>query len=44
MSELLKQTDQLWSGQASVAEPAFHPFAPLRVLEELATGVAFYKG
>ena len=44
MSALLKQTDQLWSGQASVAEPAFHPFAPLRVLEELAAGVAFYKG
>ena len=44
MSELLKQTDKLWSGQASTAEPAFHPFAPLRVLEELAPGVAFYKG
>ena len=44
MSELLKQTDSLWSGQATTAEPAFHPFAPLRVLEELAPGVAFYKG
>ncbi len=44
MSELLKQTDKLWNGQASTAEPAFHPFAPLRVLEELAPGVAFYKG
>ena len=44
MSELLRQTDQLWSGQASTAEKAFHPFAPLRVLEELAPGVAFYKG
>jgi alkyl sulfatase BDS1-like metallo-beta-lactamase superfamily hydrolase len=44
MSELLKQTDRLWSGQASTAEPEFHPFAPLRLLEELAPGVAFYKG
>ena len=44
MSELLNQTDKLWTGQASTAEPAFHPFAPLRVLEELAPGVAFYKG
>jgi alkyl sulfatase BDS1-like metallo-beta-lactamase superfamily hydrolase len=43
MSELLKRTDQLWSGQASTAEPNFHPFAPTRVLEELAPGVAFYK-
>jgi len=44
MSELLKQTNRLWSGQASTAEKEFHPFAPLRVLEELAPGVAFYKG
>jgi alkyl sulfatase BDS1-like metallo-beta-lactamase superfamily hydrolase len=44
MSELLKQTDKLWNGEASTAESAFHPFAPLRVLEELAPGVAFYKG
>jgi len=44
MSDLLKQTDKLWSGQASTAEKDFHPFAPLRVLEELAPGVAFYKG
>jgi alkyl sulfatase BDS1-like metallo-beta-lactamase superfamily hydrolase len=43
MSELLKQTDRLWSGEASTSDPAFHPFAGLRVLEELAPGVAFYK-
>ena len=43
MSELLKRTDRLWSGQASTAEPEFHPFAGPRVLEELAPGVAFFK-
>ncbi|MGQ0654389.1 MAG: alkyl sulfatase dimerization domain-containing protein [Betaproteobacteria bacterium] len=43
MSELLKRTDRLWSGQASTAEPDFHPFAGPRLLEELAPGVAFYK-
>lgn len=43
MSELLERTDRLWSGQASIAEPDFHPFAGPRMLEELAPGVAFYK-
>jgi len=43
VSELLKRTDRLWSGQASTAEPDFHPFAGPRLLEELAPGVAFYK-
>ena len=43
MSELLKRTDHLWSGQASTAEPDFHPFGGPRLLEELAPGVAFYK-
>jgi alkyl sulfatase BDS1-like metallo-beta-lactamase superfamily hydrolase len=43
MSELLKRTDQLWSGQASTAQPDYHPFAGPRVLEQLAPGVAFFK-
>ena len=43
MSELLKRTDRLWSGQASTAEPDFHPFGGPRLFEELAPGVAFYK-
>jgi alkyl sulfatase BDS1-like metallo-beta-lactamase superfamily hydrolase len=43
MSELLKRTDRLWSGAASTAEPEYHPFAGLRILEELAPGVAFFK-
>jgi alkyl sulfatase BDS1-like metallo-beta-lactamase superfamily hydrolase len=43
MSELLKRTDQLWSGQASTAMPDFHPFAGPRLLEQLAPGVAFFK-
>jgi alkyl sulfatase BDS1-like metallo-beta-lactamase superfamily hydrolase len=43
MSELLKRTDQLWSGQASTAMPDFHPFAGPRMLEQLAPGVAFFK-
>jgi alkyl sulfatase BDS1-like metallo-beta-lactamase superfamily hydrolase len=43
MSELLKRTDQLWSGQASTGMPDYHPFAGPRMLEELAPGVAFFK-
>jgi alkyl sulfatase BDS1-like metallo-beta-lactamase superfamily hydrolase len=43
MSELLKRTDRLWSGEASTAEAEYHPFAGPRMLEELAPGVAFYK-
>ena len=43
MSELLKRTDRLWSGEASTAQAEFHPFAGPRLLEELAPGVAFFK-
>ncbi len=43
MSELLKRTDRLWSGEASTTQADFHPFAGPRMLEELAPGVAFYK-
>jgi len=43
MSELLKRTDRLWSGEASTADADFHPFSGPRVLEELAPGVAFFK-
>jgi len=43
VSELLERTDRLWSGQASTAEPDFHPFSGSRLLEELAPGVAFYN-
>ncbi len=43
MSELLKRTDLLWRGEASTAQPDFHPFSGPRLLEELAPGVAFYK-
>jgi alkyl sulfatase BDS1-like metallo-beta-lactamase superfamily hydrolase len=43
MSELLRRTDQLWSGAASTSQPDFHPFAGPRLLEELAPGVAFFK-
>jgi len=43
MSELLKRTDRLWSGEASTAQPDYHPFGGPRVLEELAPGVAFFK-
>ena len=43
MSELLKRTDRLWSGEASTAQADFHPFAGPRLLEELAPGVAFFK-
>ena len=43
MSELLKRTDRLWSGAATTAEPDYHPFSGLRILEELAPGVAFFK-
>lgn len=43
MSELLKRTDRLWSGEASTAQADFHPFGGPRILEELAPGVAFFK-
>ena len=43
MSELLKRTDQLWRGDASTAQPDFHPFGGPRLLEELAPGIAFFK-
>ena len=36
MSELLKRTDRLWSGEASTTQAEFHPFAGPRLLEELA--------
>src|SRR5260370_26332811 len=43
MSELLKRSDRLWSGEASTTQAEFHPFAGPRLLEELAPGVAFFK-
>lgn len=43
MSELLKLTDRLWSGEASTTQAEFHPFSGPRLLEELAPGVAFFK-
>jgi len=43
MSELLKRTDRLWSGDASTTQAEFHPFAGPRLLEELAPGIAFFK-
>jgi alkyl sulfatase BDS1-like metallo-beta-lactamase superfamily hydrolase len=43
MSELLKRTDRLWSGEASTSQPDFHPFGGPRMLEELAPGIAFFK-
>lgn len=44
MSSLEKLSDRLWSGEVSTDQPEHHPFAALDVLEELAPGVAFYKG
>jgi alkyl sulfatase BDS1-like metallo-beta-lactamase superfamily hydrolase len=43
MSELLKRTDRLWSGEASTSQPDFHPFGGPRMLEELAPRIAFFK-
>ena len=43
MSELLAQTERLWRGDATTAMPEYHPMARLRILEELAPGIAFYK-
>jgi len=43
MSELLKRTDRLWSGEASTAQADYHPFGGARVLEELAPRIAFFK-
>lgn len=44
MSDLRTRFERLWTGQDSVHDAAHHPFAHLNVLEEVAPGVAFYKG
>jgi alkyl sulfatase BDS1-like metallo-beta-lactamase superfamily hydrolase len=43
MSVLEKLSDDLWTEKTSTAEAAYHPFATENVIEELATGVAFFK-
>jgi alkyl sulfatase BDS1-like metallo-beta-lactamase superfamily hydrolase len=43
MPTLHELSDQLFSGAASTHDPAHHPFAPLDQIEEVASGVAFYK-
>jgi alkyl sulfatase BDS1-like metallo-beta-lactamase superfamily hydrolase len=40
----LELSDRLWKGENSTSQPEHHPFSPLNTLEELAPGVAFYKG
>ena len=44
MGSLLELSDRLWRGEISTAQPEHHPLAPLDTFEELAPGVAFYKG
>ncbi len=41
---LLALSDALWNGAVSTADPAHHPFAALNRIEEVAEGIAFYKG
>ena len=43
MSTLQELSDALFSGRASTHDPAHHPFANLNQIEEVASGVAFYK-
>jgi alkyl sulfatase BDS1-like metallo-beta-lactamase superfamily hydrolase len=43
MPTLQALSEELLAGRASTHDPAHHPFAPLDQIEELASGVAFYK-
>lgn len=43
MTTLEKLSDDLWCGRTSTADRDHHPFANLKQIEEVASGVAFYK-
>ena len=43
MATLQALSDELFAGRASTHDPAHHPFAPLDRIEEVASGVGFYK-
>ena len=44
MPTLEQLSDRLWKGIDKTADKGCHPFAPLYRIEEVADGVAFYKG
>jgi alkyl sulfatase BDS1-like metallo-beta-lactamase superfamily hydrolase len=44
MPSLSELADQLWRGETRTSDPQHHPFVALNRIEELAPGVAFYKG
>jgi alkyl sulfatase BDS1-like metallo-beta-lactamase superfamily hydrolase len=44
MASLLELADRLWTGTDSTEDPAHHPLAPLDLIDEVTTGVSFYKG
>lgn len=44
MSALQNLFEALWSGQRKTTDPGFNPFTSEDILEEVATGVGFYKG
>jgi alkyl sulfatase BDS1-like metallo-beta-lactamase superfamily hydrolase len=44
MASLIELADRLWTGKDSTDEPEHHPFADLDAIEQITTGVGFYKG
>ena len=44
MEMLRTMADKLWDGVTSTRDPKHHPFVALDRIEEVAEGVAFYKG
>ena len=44
MGTLRQHFEKLWSGEHTTRERGHHPFHPLDVIEEVGSGVAFYKG
>ncbi len=44
MPSLYELSNRLWTGQDKTSDKGCHPFAPLYEIEDVAAGVAFYKG
>ncbi len=44
MATLQELSEKLFKGEVTTHDPQHHPFAALNQLEELASGIAFYKG
>ena len=44
MPTLYELSNRLWNGQDKTTDKGCHPFVPLYQIEDVADGVAFYKG